>query len=199
MFTETKTRKAAINQNPSAIALVKVCGGYKVFTDCEEIAMWERNTGRAIPKTAYVDYKRPVKATPTPTQTPEKEEKMERTKEIVESEIDAAKENFRAECAAANECCCEYAHIERMMEAAYGKMQCIIGQLKDELFALEWTKDVTIARRDEWDAIAPKAIERFGGSTTLAAIKWIAAQTKWGAGISWAQGALKKAIKMHGL
>lgn len=57
MFTTTKTRKAVINQNPSAAALVKVCGGYKVFADYEEIAMGERNTGRAIPETAYVDYR----------------------------------------------------------------------------------------------------------------------------------------------
>lgn len=75
MFTTTKTRKAAINQNPAAIALVKVDGGYQTFESHQEIKVWENNTGRALPKTAYVDYKRPTK----------KEVKMEITKEIVEA------------------------------------------------------------------------------------------------------------------
>ena len=54
MFTTTKTRKAVINQNPAAIALVKVDGGYQVFESHQEIKVWENNTGRALPKTAYV-------------------------------------------------------------------------------------------------------------------------------------------------
>ena len=67
-----------------------------------------------------------------------------------------------------------------------------IENAREERFATEWTREITIARRAEWNALVKSG--KFGrGAVNMAAVR--AAEKAQG----WTLDGLKRAVKLHNL